>query len=266
MDSHSAHIGAEVLKVAKDNQIYLFTFPAHCTHLLQPLDVGLFKPLKTYWRDNMNQYMSNNPSDAPNRSNFHSILNPAFIKAFTKKNIENAFSKTGICPLNKDAISEEALRPSALTDSAPNPSASADTAPSSSASTNTASGNSTSNTELAVDNILVSPKAFKREKERSRKRDSSAKCLTPINDANNQEDRQPQPSTSGTQKTKKSKIEDDWECGLCEAFYSSDVKKRNGAKWIQCSYCLTPYHEICVSLDNTDVEEQLYYRCDRCLE
>lgn len=54
MDSHSAHIGAEVLKVAKDNHVYLFTFPAHSTHLLQPLAVGLFKPLKSYWRDAMN--------------------------------------------------------------------------------------------------------------------------------------------------------------------------------------------------------------------
>ncbi|XP_072381873.1 uncharacterized protein [Diabrotica undecimpunctata] len=50
MHSHSAHIGAEVLKIAKDNQLYLFTFPAHCTHLLQALDVGLFKPFKTYAR------------------------------------------------------------------------------------------------------------------------------------------------------------------------------------------------------------------------
>lgn len=101
MDSHSAHIGAEVLKVAKDNQVYLFTFPAHCTHLLQPLDVGLFKPLKRYWRDSMNRYMSNNPRDAPNRSNFHSIMNPGIISAFTKKNIENALKKTRRMPFKR---------------------------------------------------------------------------------------------------------------------------------------------------------------------
>lgn len=194
MDSHSAHIGAEVLKVAKDNQVHLFTFPAHCTHLLQPLDVGLFKPLKNYWRDSMCRYMSNNPSNPPNRSNFHSIMNPAFISAFTKKNIENAFKKTGICPLNGDVISVEALRPSALTDAAP----------ASSASTDAASESSTSNPELTVDHILKTPKVLKRP-ERSRKKDSSAKCLTPTNENTIQENLQPQPSTLGksAQNTKK---------------------------------------------------------------
>lgn len=88
-----------------------------------------------------------------------------------------------------------------------------------------------------------------------------------------QENLQPQPSTSGrsAQKANKAKqsniqeIEDDWECGLCEALYSADVKKRNGAKWIQCSYCLTPYHEICVSIEDSDPEIQLYFRCERCM-
>ncbi|CAG4995819.1 unnamed protein product [Parnassius apollo] len=142
MDSHSAHIGAEVLKVAKDNQVYLFTFPAHCTHLLQPLDVGIFKPLKSYWRDSMNRYMNDNPRDAPNRSIFHSIMNPAFISAFTEKNIENAFKKTGICPLNDNVVPKEALRPSSLTDTAP---ASLPTT-----STNAASESCTSKLELTV--------------------------------------------------------------------------------------------------------------------
>lgn len=143
----------------------------------------------------MNRYITNNPKDAPNRSNFHSIMNSAFISAFTKKNIENAFRKTGICPLNANVIPKEALRPSSLTDRAPPSLAST--------STNAASESSTAKVEFTVDDILKTPKAFER-RERSRKRDSSAKCLTPTNE-NIQDSLQPQPSTSGksAQKAKK---------------------------------------------------------------
>lgn len=85
MDSHASHINLDVITLAKENQIYLFTFPAHTSHLLQPLDVGVYKPLKSNWATSLNDYMRENPGDKPNRTTFHSILNPAFIKSFSKK-------------------------------------------------------------------------------------------------------------------------------------------------------------------------------------
>nr|XP_047138422.1 MFS-type transporter clz9-like [Hydra vulgaris] len=45
MDSHASHINMDVILLAKENEIYLFTFPAHTSHLLQSLDVGIYKPL-----------------------------------------------------------------------------------------------------------------------------------------------------------------------------------------------------------------------------
>jgi len=115
MDSHASHINMDVISLAKENQIYLFTFPAHTSHLLQPLDVEVYKPLKSNWSTSLNDYMKENPGDKPNRTTFHTILNPGFIKSFSKKNIENAFKKSGICPLNKNAIPPEATAPSQLT-------------------------------------------------------------------------------------------------------------------------------------------------------
>ncbi|CAG9838895.1 unnamed protein product [Diabrotica balteata] len=134
-------------------------------------------------------------------------------------------------------------------------------------STDPAPETSILNPKATVDHILKTPTTSKRP-ERSRKRDASAKCLTPINENTSvTENLQQQPSTSykSVQKAKKSEI-DDWECGLCGVLYSTDVKKRNGAQWIQCSSCLTPYHEICISIEDTDADEKLYYRCDRCME
>ncbi|XP_060863002.1 uncharacterized protein LOC132939698 [Metopolophium dirhodum] len=47
MNSHASHINMDVMTLAKENEIYLFTFPAHTRHLLQPIDVGVYKPLKS---------------------------------------------------------------------------------------------------------------------------------------------------------------------------------------------------------------------------
>lgn len=60
-------------------------------------------------------FMRENPGEKPNRTTFHTILNPAFIKTFSKKIIENAFKKSGICPLNKNAIPPEVIAPYQLT-------------------------------------------------------------------------------------------------------------------------------------------------------
>jgi hypothetical protein len=45
MDSHASHVTPQILSKASENGIHLVTFPSHTTHLLQSLDVGVYKPL-----------------------------------------------------------------------------------------------------------------------------------------------------------------------------------------------------------------------------
>jgi len=49
VDGHRSHLTLEFIQYAIDNNIQLLCFPAHATHLLQPLDVGLFAPLQKYY-------------------------------------------------------------------------------------------------------------------------------------------------------------------------------------------------------------------------
>ncbi|KAL3283952.1 hypothetical protein HHI36_018120 [Cryptolaemus montrouzieri] len=46
-------------------------------------------------------------------TNFHDILNPAFISGFSHNNITNAFKEAGICLINRNEFSKEATVPSA---------------------------------------------------------------------------------------------------------------------------------------------------------
>lgn len=46
-DSHDSHISAEFVDFCIQKRIDLVLLPPHSSHILQPLDVGIFGPLKT---------------------------------------------------------------------------------------------------------------------------------------------------------------------------------------------------------------------------
>ena len=45
-DGHDSHITAQFVRYCIDNRIILFVLPPHSSHILQPLDVGVFGPVK----------------------------------------------------------------------------------------------------------------------------------------------------------------------------------------------------------------------------
>ncbi|XP_072398061.1 uncharacterized protein [Diabrotica undecimpunctata] len=47
-DNHESHLSIEAIELARANGVHILTVLPHCTHMMQPLDVGLMKPLKTY--------------------------------------------------------------------------------------------------------------------------------------------------------------------------------------------------------------------------
>lgn len=47
-DGHSSHITGNMISLCIDNNIDLLILPPHCSHMLQPLDVGVFGPMKKY--------------------------------------------------------------------------------------------------------------------------------------------------------------------------------------------------------------------------
>lgn len=61
MDNHQCHIDYKVVKFAKDNGIVLLTFPPHCSHALQPLDVTVFGPFKARLKHSHNDWIKSHP-------------------------------------------------------------------------------------------------------------------------------------------------------------------------------------------------------------
>ena len=49
VDGHASHVSLDVIDLARENDIILFCLPPHTTHALQPLDVSVFKSLKSHF-------------------------------------------------------------------------------------------------------------------------------------------------------------------------------------------------------------------------
>ena len=77
--------------------------PAHSSHLLQPLDVGCFGPLKRAYGkeiENLVRAYINHIT----KVEFLSAFKAAFFAAFGEENIRAGFRGSGLVPLNPDAV------------------------------------------------------------------------------------------------------------------------------------------------------------------
>ncbi|EDN10036.1 hypothetical protein HCAG_05839 [Histoplasma mississippiense (nom. inval.)] len=86
-----------------ENQIIALYMPPHSSHLLQPLDVGCFSPLKTaYGRQVENQMrLGINHID---KEEFLALYPAAQMQALTENNIKSSFRAAGLVPYNPEQV------------------------------------------------------------------------------------------------------------------------------------------------------------------
>ena len=104
MDGHSSHYCPDTLALPHENGIIIFTLPPNTTHLLQPLDKGVFGPLKAHWKRVCHDFKTSHPGKVINDYNFCCIFSKAWLESMTISNIAGGFHTTGIHPLNRHAI------------------------------------------------------------------------------------------------------------------------------------------------------------------
>ncbi|CAK1596475.1 unnamed protein product [Parnassius mnemosyne] len=116
LDNHSSHVDINVVEKAKANSIIMLSFPPHCTHMLQPLDVGVNGPFKAYCAKAQDNWLRNNPGKTMSIYEIPGIVKTAWPLAATPTNIINSFKNTGICPHNPDIFTSDDFAPSFVTD------------------------------------------------------------------------------------------------------------------------------------------------------
>ena len=110
MDGHSTHVSVGLIEWAKEHRIILYILPAHTSHLLQPLDVGCYGPLQRVYNNECHKQMRLT-SSVITRYNVGELASRAYTKALSPENLQTAFQKTGIYPLNAAAIDPLTLAP-----------------------------------------------------------------------------------------------------------------------------------------------------------
>ena len=50
VDGHHSHLSLQLIKLAKSKGVHLFCLPPHVTHIMQPMDVGVYGPVKKTWK------------------------------------------------------------------------------------------------------------------------------------------------------------------------------------------------------------------------
>ena len=108
IDGASSHLTMQLSIKAEELQILLYILPPNTSHILQPADVGAFKPLKTYWRQAIHDFQSKNPSVNVHRRDVAVIL-AGVLQKITKETIINGFKACGIYPLNPRAVDHSKL-------------------------------------------------------------------------------------------------------------------------------------------------------------
>lgn len=103
LDGHESHHSVKFEEYCCTNNILTLCMPAHSSHLLQPLDVGCFAPLKKAYSRQIENLV---------RSRITYISKEAFIPAFieaykttiTKANIQGGFRGAGLVPYNPEVV------------------------------------------------------------------------------------------------------------------------------------------------------------------
>ncbi|XP_050506003.1 uncharacterized protein LOC126884188 [Diabrotica virgifera virgifera] len=116
LDNHESHFSIETLNLAKDNGVTMLTLPPHCPNKLQPLDVAVYAPFKTYYNSAMDSWIITNPGKPITIFQIAECVGYAFDKFMTPSNIKAGFKKCGIVPFNQHIFDESDFLISNVTD------------------------------------------------------------------------------------------------------------------------------------------------------
>lgn len=116
LDNHVSHRNLEVLKFCRENGIHVLSFPPHCSHLLQPLDVSVLKPFKTTANTLCGDWVTAHPGRVMTIYDLPPVFDRALQLSATETNIKSGFRASGIFPLDRQIFQEIDFMPSTTTD------------------------------------------------------------------------------------------------------------------------------------------------------
>lgn len=91
-------------KFFDQNNIISYALPPNATHVMQPADVSVFKPLKEYWRQAVRDWQNNNNYRSVTKNKFCPIFKKALYHEKMPENIRKGLAACGLFPFNPDSV------------------------------------------------------------------------------------------------------------------------------------------------------------------
>ncbi|XP_064120389.1 uncharacterized protein LOC135225046 [Macrobrachium nipponense] len=121
MDNAECHMNIHVVEFAVKHGIVIVTLPPHTTDKLQPLDVSVFGPFKTFLRGLLNDHSLMHPNEHVTVHQLQEFASEAWTEAITPSNIRGGFRSTGIWPINSNIFRDDVFVGVQVTEQPPPP-------------------------------------------------------------------------------------------------------------------------------------------------
>jgi hypothetical protein len=103
LDGHESHHSTDFELYCKENDIITLCMPAHSSHILQPLDVGCFGPLKRAYGGQIEKRVRAGTTHITKEDFFPAFL-AAFQNTMTISNIQAGFRGAGLIPYDPESV------------------------------------------------------------------------------------------------------------------------------------------------------------------
>lgn len=102
LDGHGSHATIEFMCICKQNQVDILYLPAHSSHVLQPLDLATFFPLKSRYRSQIADLAHLDDAAPVKKRRFVQAYQTARAETFTPRTLRAGWSAAGLFPWNPD--------------------------------------------------------------------------------------------------------------------------------------------------------------------
>jgi hypothetical protein len=105
LDGHGSYLTKAFIEYCNQNRILLMIHPPHSTHMLQPLNVVMFKPLSSAYSCQVTAFMERCQGlTSMSKRDFCPMFMAAWGASFKEDTILKAFDATGLSPFEPEAI------------------------------------------------------------------------------------------------------------------------------------------------------------------
>lgn len=116
LDNHTSHRTLNVLQFCRENGIHVLSFPPHCSHRMQPLDVSVFSPFKRATNKLCKDWVDSHTGQQMSVFDLPPVFSRALEIAVTEANVKSGFRANGTYPLDSQIYQDIDFMPSNTTD------------------------------------------------------------------------------------------------------------------------------------------------------